>query len=69
MSSSQNINRASETNIASFGNPSRATRGSKRIKPLTREFFTHLIKLESDFHNKQYTVATLDELIQYYAVI
>jgi hypothetical protein len=41
---------------------------NQRIKPLSREFFVELIKLETDFHNKNYTVDTLDELTQYYAV-
>lgn len=39
----------------------------KVVEPLTRAFFTHLIKLETDFYNKQYTAEALDELTQLYA--
>jgi hypothetical protein len=38
-----------------------------QVKPLTSQFFSHLIKLETDFANKTYTAETIDELVQYYA--
>jgi len=34
---------------------------------LPKEFFTELIRLEADFHMKNYTLETLNELTQYYA--
>jgi len=46
---------------------SRSTKAPKIVEPLTRSFFSNLIKFEMDFYNKKYTVDTLDELIQYYA--
>ncbi len=41
----------------------------QKAKALSREFFIELIKLENAFHAKDYTVETIDELTQYYAVI
>ena len=41
---------------------------TQKMKPLQREFFVDLIKLESDFHAKKLTVETIDELTQMYAV-
>ena len=52
----------------SFSGRSNQAKLPKKIEPLTRSFFSQLIKLETDFYNKLYTVETLDELIQYYAV-
>ncbi len=40
----------------------------QKVKPLTKEFFIELIKLETDFQQKNFTVETIDELTQYYAV-
>lgn len=40
-----------------------------RLQPLTRQFFSDLIKLETDFHNNDYSLETLDELTEYYAVL
>jgi len=37
------------------------------IKPLTSQFFSSLIKLETDFINKNYNAETLDELVEYYS--
>jgi len=42
-------------------------RPSAKAQALPKEFFTHLIKLESDFQSNSYTVETLDELVQLYA--
>ena len=56
------------TKTVTFASSSKPYKSNKRIKPLTRDFFTELIKLETEFHNKIYTVTTLDELIQFYAV-
>ena len=53
---------------SSFANSTKHFKGTTRIKPLTRDFFTQLLKLETDFYNKTYTVVILDELIQFYAV-
>jgi len=39
----------------------------KPLEPLTRAFFSQLLKSETEFYNKQYSVETLDELIQLYA--
>jgi len=63
----QNSNRVEKKNFA-FPANSTKLKQNQRIKPLSREFFVELIKLETDFHNKNYTAETLDELTQYYAV-
>ena len=39
-----------------------------RLPPLTRQFFSEMMKLETDFYNKDYTIETLNELSQYYGV-
>jgi len=44
-------------------------RGSRRIEPLTKDFFTKLLQFETDFNKKQYDINTLDELIRFYVVI
>jgi len=52
----------------SFANQPKPVKDNKRPQGLSSQFFTTLIKLESDFSNKHYTAETLDELTQYYAV-
>ena len=39
-----------------------------QAQSLSKQFFTELIKLENAFQNKIYTLDTLNELTQYYAV-
>jgi len=70
MSSFANNVKLNEQNTSSPSNIKKTTSHSsvKKAKSLSREFFSQLIKLEADFHNKAYTVSTLDELIQNYAV-
>ena len=63
-----NINNMNSGKKFSFSINHNKLKEKSKVKPLTREFFGELIKLESDFHNKAYTVETLDELTQYYAV-
>jgi hypothetical protein len=41
----------------------------QKVKPLSKDFFIELIKLETEFQQKNFTVETIDELTQYYAVI
>jgi len=57
-----------ERRFSSFANSVRKLKGENAIKPLKRDFFSQLIKLETDFYNKNYTISILDELIQFYAV-
>ena len=62
-------NRSIDKKLAkSFNGRANQTNLPKKIEPLTRNFFSELIKLETDFYNKLYTVETLDEMVQYYAV-
>jgi hypothetical protein len=50
--------------------PNGPARGREhQVQPLTREFFNELIRLETKISNKDYTLETLDELTQFYAVI
>lgn len=58
---------SSVINTSSPSNLKKNPQSAKKSKALTRDFFSQLIKLEADFHNKLYTVSTLDELIQNYA--
>ena len=58
-----------ERRFSSFANSVRQLHGENAIQPLKRDFFSKLIKLETDFYSKNYTITTLDELIQFYAVL
>lgn len=51
----------------SFSSATSSARSITKVQALPREFFSHLIKLESDFHSNSYTVEILDELVQLYA--
>ncbi len=69
MSSFANNAKLNEQHTSSPSNIKKTAHSAvKKTKSLSREFFSQLIKLEADFHNKAYTVSTLDELIQNYAV-
>lgn len=48
--------------------PSMPCKFKSDIQPLTRQFFSSLIKLESDLQQQDYTMETLDELTSHYAV-
>ena len=55
-------------NHSSFSHSNTHSLPRNQIEPLTKQFFGRLVKLESDFHNKDYSLETLDELTQLYAV-